>query len=152
MSHWKDLINRDTFNIVQLIYSSAGQRACGELLPTLGTHHSSIVNFLHFILNILLRNFWVTLIQPWLWWSLSGTLSKLCPTVSPSLQDWSIHIGHYWSLFQVKMSSNITCNSMTISSSTYLSCWFFLEIFVSSTFMQIIQIRLLVTKKPPHYR
>jgi hypothetical protein len=38
-------------------------------------------------LNLLLWNPWTKLNQTWQGWSLGGSLSKLCPTAPPSIQD-----------------------------------------------------------------
>jgi hypothetical protein len=38
-------------------------------------------------LNLLLWNRWTKLNQTWQGWSLGGSLSKLCPTAPPSIQD-----------------------------------------------------------------
>ena len=38
-------------------------------------------------LNLLLWNCWTKLNQTWQGWSLGGSLSKLCPTALPSIQD-----------------------------------------------------------------
>jgi hypothetical protein len=34
-----------------------------------------------------LWNHWTKLNQTWQWWSLGGSLSKLCPTAPPYIQD-----------------------------------------------------------------
>ena len=50
-------------------------------------------------LNLLLWNRWTILNQTWQGWSLGGSLSKLCPTALPSIQD-----GH---LLEIEISSNV---------------------------------------------
>ena len=75
-----------SFNI---IFSSPGHRPC-ELLPSLGICPSvrlSVVCRKLSHLNLLLWNPWTELNQTWQGWSLGGSLSKLCPTVPPSIQD-----------------------------------------------------------------
>jgi hypothetical protein len=43
-------------------------------------------------LNLLLWNRWTKLNRTWQGWSLGGSLSKLCPTAPPSIQDGVLHI------------------------------------------------------------
>ena len=78
---------RITFDIY--VFSSPGQR------PSLGVRRPSssvvvrpsVVRRKLSHLNLLLWNLWTKLNQTWQGWSLSGSLSKLCPTASPSIQD-----------------------------------------------------------------
>jgi hypothetical protein len=60
----------------------------GELLPSLGIRRPLAVvprKLSH--LNLLLWNGWPKLNLTWQGWSLGGSLSKLCPTAPPSIQD-----------------------------------------------------------------
>jgi hypothetical protein len=74
----------NTVFVVLFVFSSPGQRPC-ELLPSLGVHPSVVRHKLSH-LNLLLWNPWTKLTQTWQGWSLGGSLSKLCPTDSPSIQ------------------------------------------------------------------
>ena len=68
-----------------LVFSSHGQRPC-VLLPSLGVR-PSVVRCKLSHLNLLLWNPWTKLNQTWQGWSLGGSLSKLCLTDLPSIQD-----------------------------------------------------------------
>jgi hypothetical protein len=50
-------------------------------------HLASVVHRKLSHLNLLLWNPWTKLTQTWQGWSLGGSLSKLCPTDPPSIQD-----------------------------------------------------------------
>ena len=69
---------------IAYIFSSPGKRP-GELLPSLGGRHPSVVRRKLSHLNLLLWNHWTKLNLTWQGWSLGGSLSKLCPTAPPSI-------------------------------------------------------------------
>jgi hypothetical protein len=50
-------------------------------------HLASVVRRILSNLNLLLWNTWTKLNQTWQGWSLDGSLSKLCPSDPPSIQD-----------------------------------------------------------------
>jgi hypothetical protein len=60
-------------------------------LPSLGIYIYNQSIFCRKVshLNLLLQNHWTKLNQTWFGWSLSRTLSKLCPIAQPSIQDHS---------------------------------------------------------------
>ena len=76
------------YNIVTWseLFSSPGQRPC-ELLPSIGVRRHPSVHCKLSHLNLLLWNLWTELNQTWQGWSLGGSLSNLCPTAPPSIQD-----------------------------------------------------------------
>ena len=71
---------------ISKFFSSPGQRPC-ELLPSLGVRRRLFVVRRKLSHLNLLWNRWTKLNQTWQGWSLGGSLSNLCPTALPSIQD-----------------------------------------------------------------
>jgi hypothetical protein len=67
------------------LFSSPGQRPYGLLASVVV--RPSVVHRKLPHLNLLLWKPWTKLIQTWQGWSLGGSLSKLCPTAPPFIQD-----------------------------------------------------------------
>jgi hypothetical protein len=60
------------------------------------------VNISHF--NLLLRNHWTNCNRTLVEWSLDGPLSKLCPLIPTSNQDflWTLNFCRFWPIMQIR--------------------------------------------------